>query len=39
MFTGQIGGLAGKIESEREDFKNMKISFTADVNTISSSNE
>lgn len=37
--TGQFGGLAGEIESESDDFKNTKISFTADVNTISTSNE
>jgi len=37
--TGQFGGLAGDIESESEDFKNTKISFTADVNTINTSNE
>lgn len=37
--TGQFGGLAGAIESEGEDFKNTKISFTADVNTINTSNE
>jgi len=37
--TGQFGGLAGEIESGSEDFKNTKISFTADVNTINTSNE
>lgn len=37
--TGQFGGLTGDIESQSEDFKNTKISFTADVNTINTSNE
>jgi len=37
--TGQFGGLTGEIESENEYFTNSKISFTADVNTISTSNE
>ncbi|HMR89370.1 MAG TPA: YceI family protein [Saprospiraceae bacterium] len=37
--TGQFGGLAGEIESENEDFKNTKITFSADVNTINTSNE
>ena len=37
--TGQFGGLVGEIESESEDFKNTNISFTADVNTINTSNE
>jgi polyisoprenoid-binding protein YceI len=37
--TGQFGGLSGEIESENEDFKNTKINFSADVNTINTSNE
>jgi polyisoprenoid-binding protein YceI len=37
--TGQFGGLTGEIESENEDFKNTKITFSADVNTINTSNE
>jgi len=37
--TGQFGGLAGEISVESENFNNTKISFTADVNTINTSNE
>lgn len=37
--TGQFGGLSGEIESENDDFKNTKITFSADVNTINTSNE
>jgi polyisoprenoid-binding protein YceI len=37
--TGQFSGLSGEIESENEDFKNTKITFSADVNTINTSNE
>jgi len=37
--TGQLSGLSGEIESENEDFKNTKITFSADVNTINTSNE
>ena len=37
--TGQFGGLSGEIESENEDFKKTKINFSADVNTINTSNE
>jgi polyisoprenoid-binding protein YceI len=37
--TGQFGGLTGEIESESEDFNHTKITFTADVNTINTSNE
>lgn len=37
--TGQFGRLSGEIESENEDFKNTKINFSADVNTINTSNE
>ncbi len=37
--TGHFGGLEGEIETEDNDFKNAKISFKADVNTINTSNE
>ena len=37
--TGNFGGLTGEIESENGEFDNTKISFSADVNTINTSNE
>lgn len=37
--TGNFSGLQAEIESESEEFKNTKIAFSADVNTINTSNE
>jgi len=37
--TGNFAGLTGTIESESEDFRGTKIIFSADVNTVNTSNE
>lgn len=37
--TGSFGGFQGTVESEREDFTDADIRFTADINSISTNNE
>lgn len=37
--TGAFNDFEGSVESEREDFENAKISFSADVNSIDTKNE